>query len=221
MERKAIKFDFTIIFKYICSMRKEQIENLIDKKIENSFSTGSTIYNVVTDLKERSKNIVKVLERDGFSFEDAQKMEWDKIEKVRVKYAVHYVKHASKRISDMDWLRKKHGILSISYYVIWKHLKFREMLLDSKPNLLTYFDKQRKSAKELTQEAIDKLQNKNWYSGKPKKVGQKLFRAFLRNDDKSIKMIELTDEELYLYEIDDNQLIKPKDIVIPYIKLSI
>jgi CRISPR/Cas system-associated protein Cas10 (large subunit of type III CRISPR-Cas system) len=54
-----------------------------------------------------------------------------------------------------------------------------------------------------------------------KKVGQKLFRAFLRNDDKSIKMIELTDEELYLYEIDDNQLIKPKDIVIPYIKLSI
>ena len=33
-------------------MRKEQIENMIDRKIETAFSTGSSIINVVKELKE-------------------------------------------------------------------------------------------------------------------------------------------------------------------------
>jgi hypothetical protein len=208
-------------------MRKEQIENLIDKKIENYFSTGSTTFNVVDSLRESSKNIVKVLERDGFSFEDAQKMEWDKIDKVRVKYAVHYVKHSTKRISDMDWIRKKHGILSISNYVIWKHLKFREFLLNSKPilpEISKYFDKQRSTTTVLTKESIDNLTEKNWSSGNTKKPGQVVLRAFIKvvNEYNSYsKMISLPEEELELYEIDEVENSKNTYSIFPSIKLKV
>lgn len=186
-------------------MRKEQIETLIDRKIETAFSTGSTIINVVKELKERSKNIIKVLDKDGISIEDAQKLEWENIEKARVKYAVHYVNHANKRISDMKWISSKHGVLSINYYTIWKYFKFREFLLNSKPNISEYFDKQRKSAVLLTENTINSLVDKNWSSGKPKKPGQTVLRAFLitRKEKMTISnMISLPEEEIGLYELD-------------------
>ena len=46
-------------------MKKEQIENMIDKKIENKFSTGSFPSQVVNELITMTTNINKVLIKEN------------------------------------------------------------------------------------------------------------------------------------------------------------
>ncbi len=207
-------------------MRKEQIESMIDRKIETAFSTGSTIFSVVKELRERSKNIAKVLDKDGISYEEASQLDWDKIEKARVKYAVYYVKYAKKRISDMKWISENKGVISINYYTVWRHLKLRELLLNStpcEPEISKYFDRQRKTAITLSESSIEISTDKNWSSGQPKKPGQLALKAFITIEDGiTNKLINLPEEELDMYEIDldvyEKKNIK-EDTIIPFIKL--
>ena len=209
-------------------MRKEQIENMIDRKIETAFSTGSTIFSIVKELRERSKNIAKVLDKDGISYEEASKLDWDKIEKARVKYAVYYVKYTKKRISDMKWISKKKGVISINYYTVWRHLKLRELLLNSQPiesEMSKYFDRQRRDAVVLTEDSINNSTEKNWTSGQPKKPGQTVLRAFLTVSGISSIMISLPEEEIENYELDlgyyKKRGLNQDIIVVPFIKSKV
>ena len=205
-------------------MKKEQIELMIDKKIETKFSTGSIVNLVIYDLNIMMDNIKKVLKRDGFTIEDYKDVKWEDIDKVRVKYAVHYIKHCTKRISDMTWISKKHGTkinnkIINNYFKLWKLFKFREMITNSKVKLdvRKIFDRQLKNSKVLDELSIS-IEPK-WSNGEPKKVGQRLLRAFLKDGDKNHTMVTLPESDLYKYEIDEFycEKIGMDKIFMPYI----
>jgi hypothetical protein len=204
-------------------MKKEQIENMIDKKIETKFSTGSVVNGVIYDLNIMMDNIKKVLKRDGFTIEDYKDVQWEDIDKVRVKYAVHYIKHCQKRISDMPWISKKHGTkiagrMIINYWEIWNLFKFREMITNSKNKVDIYkvFDRQLKNSQIVDQMSINI--DPNWSNGEPKKIGQRLLRAFVKGNNKHT-MITLPESDLHKYEVDEYhcEKIGMDKIFMPYI----
>ena len=137
-------------------MKKEQIETMIDKKIENKFSTGSIPSQVVSELITMTNNINKVLIRENITLDDYRGVEWESIEKVRVKYAIHYIKHCNKRIFDLDWVKSKKGILSINYWEIWRLFMFREKITKSNPkvDIKSVFQKQLERVNPLTEKSI-------------------------------------------------------------------
>ena len=207
-------------------MKKEQIENMIDKKIENKFSTGSVVNSVIYDLNIMMDNIGRVLKRDGFTIEDYKDVQWENIDKVRVKYAVHYIKHCKKRISDMTWVYEKHGSKIagrkiFNYFEIWKLFKFREMITNSKVKIdvRKIFERQLKNSFIVDEKSIQL--EPNWSDGETKKVGQRMLRAFLRTGERSHKMITLPDSDLDKdkYEVDENQCEKigMDKIFMPYL----
>jgi hypothetical protein len=205
-------------------MKKEQIENMIDKKIENKFSTGSVVNGVIYDLNIMKDNIAKVLKRDGFTIEDYKDVKWEDIDKVRVKYAVHYIKHCKKRISDMTWISEKKGSKiagrkMINYWEIWKFFKFREMITNSKAkvDIRQIFERQLKNSFTIDEKSIEL--EKNWSNGEPKKVGQKMLRAFLKNGERNHTMVTLPESDLDKYEVDEYycEKIGMDKIFMPYI----
>lgn len=205
-------------------MKKEQIENMIDKKIEGKFSTGSVVNGVIYDLNIMMDNIKKVLKRDGFTIEDYKDVKWEDIDKVRVKYAVHYIKHCQKRIHDMPWLSKKHGTKIankkiINYWELWKLFKFREMITNSKVKVEVrkIFERQLKNSQIVDEVSISI--DPKWSNGEPKKIGQRLLRAFLKDGDKHHKMVTLPESDLWKYEIDEYycEKIGMDKIFMPYI----
>lgn len=205
-------------------MKQEQIENMIDKKIENKFSCGSLPSQVVNELITMTNNISKVLARENVSLSDYVGVEWDSIDKARVKYAIHYIKHCNRRISDMTWVKSKKGVLSINYWEIWRLFKFREMMLStkSKKNILEVFKKQIEKTKPLDEEALSKYGEKKWSSGKDIKVGQVHLRAFILNGSQFHKVINLPLEELELYDVDEKQCEKIgyDKLYVPYLTLK-
>ena len=210
-------------------MKKEQIENMIDKKIEGKFSTGSVVNGVIYDLNIMMDNIKKVLKRDGFTIEDYKDVQCEDIDKVRVKYAVHYIKHCQRRISDMPWLSKKHGTKIegrkiINYWELWNLFKFREMITNSKVkvDVRKIFERQLKNSQIVDEVSISI--DPKWSNGEPKKVGQRLLRAFLKDGDNfnhlgHHKMVTLPESDLWKYEIDEYycEKIGMDKIFMPYI----
>jgi hypothetical protein len=169
-------------------------------------------------------NIKKVLKRDGFTIEDYKDVQWEDIDKVRVKYAVHYIKHCQRRISDMPWLSKKHGTKIankkiINYWELWKLFKFREMITNSKVkvDVRKIFERQLKNSQIVDEVSISI--DPKWSNGEPKKVGQRLLRAFLKDGDKHHKMVTLPESDLCKYEIDEYycEKIGMDKIFMPYI----
>jgi hypothetical protein len=204
-------------------MKKEQIENMIDKKIENKFSTGSIPSQVASELITMSNNINKVLIRENITLDDYRGVEWESIEKVRVKYAIHYIKHCNKRIFDLDWVKSKKGVLSINYWEIWRLFMFREKITSSKQkvSVRSVFEKQLKDAKTLTSESISNLTDKKWYNGSEKKVGQISLNAFIKCGSGYFKYIYLSLDDIDKYEVDEEycEKIGYVHMHIPYLKL--
>ena len=205
-------------------MNKEQIENMIDKKIENKFSTGSVVGSVIYELNTMMNNIGKVLKRDGFTIEDYKDVQWEDIDKVRVKYAVHYIKHCKKRISDMAWVYEKHGFKIagrkvVNYWEIWKFFKFREMITNSKVkvDIHNIFERQLKNSFVVNEKSIEL--DKDWSNGEPRKVGQRLLRAFLKDGERNHTMITLPESDVDKYEVDEYycEKIGMDKIFMPYI----
>ena len=113
---------------YICLMKKEQIENMIDKKIEKSLSEKSPISEITDELNRMSLNIAKTLAKIEVDVEDYIGMEFDSIEPIRVRYVVHYVRHCRKRKSDLVWLLRKRIQLKKTGPEMFKLLKFKEKM---------------------------------------------------------------------------------------------
>ena len=204
-------------------MKKEQIENMIDKKIENKFSTGSMPSQVASELITMSNNINKVLIKENITLDDYRGVEWESIEKVRVKYAIHYIKHCNKRIFDLDWVKSKRGVLSINYWEIWRLFMFREKMTNSKQkvSVRSVFEKQLKNAKTLTSESISNSTDKKWYNGSEKKVGQISLNAFIKYGKGYFKYIYLSLDDIDKYEVDEEycEKIGYVHMHIPYLKL--
>ena len=109
-------------------MKKEQIENMIDKKIEKSLSEKETVANIMEELNRMSNNIAKTLAKIEVSVDDFDGMEFDVIEPVRVRYVVHYVRHCRKRRADLVWLLRKSLQLRKSNPEMFKLLKLKEKM---------------------------------------------------------------------------------------------
>lgn len=109
-------------------MKKEQIENMIDKKIEKSLSEKETLTNIMEELNRMSNNIAKTLSKIEVSVDDFDGMEFDVIEPVRVRYVVHYVRHCRKRRADLVWLMRKGIKLGKTNPEMFKLLKFKEKM---------------------------------------------------------------------------------------------
>jgi len=203
-------------------MKKEQIETMIDKKIETKFSTGSIPSQVASELITMSNNINKVLIRENITLDDYRGVEWESIEKVRVKYAIHYIKHCNKRIFDIDWVTSKRGVLSINYWEIWRLFMFKEKMTNSKPkvSIKSVFQKQLKTPNILTNESILNSTDKKWYNGSDKKVGQISLNAFIRCEGGYFKYIYLSLDDIDKYEVDEEycEKIGYTHMHIPYLR---
>ena len=109
-------------------MKKEQIENMIDKKIEKSLSEKENISTIIEELNRMSSNIAKTLAKIEVCVDDFDGVEFDAIEPVRVRYVVHYVRHCRKRKPDLMWLLKKRVELKKTGPEMFKLLKFKEKM---------------------------------------------------------------------------------------------
>jgi hypothetical protein len=109
-------------------MKKEQIENMIDKKIEKSLSEKGNISTIMEELGRMSNNIAKTLAKIELRVDDFDGVEFDSIEPVRVRYVVHYVRHCRKRKTDLVWLLRKGVQLKKTNPEMFKLLKFKEKI---------------------------------------------------------------------------------------------
>lgn len=109
-------------------MKKEQIENMIDKKIEKSLTDGSTISSVMEELARMSNNLGKTLDKMNLDINRFDGQEFDSIEPIRARYVVHYVRHCESRKGDMVWLVRKKAALGKTSLEMFKLLKFKEKM---------------------------------------------------------------------------------------------
>jgi len=109
-------------------MKKEQIENMIDKKIEKSISEGKTASQLMDELHVMATNIGKTLAKQGYSMEQFDGMEFDSIDPIRIRYVVHYVRHCGRRMKDIVWMTRKRIKLGKSKQEMFSLLKFKERM---------------------------------------------------------------------------------------------
>lgn len=109
-------------------MKKEQIENMIDKKIENSLSNDLSISIILSELDKMSGNIGKTLVKMNANYQDFDGLDFESIQPIRVRYVVHYLRHCSKRKSDLVWLVRKKVELKKTSKEMFKLLKFKEKM---------------------------------------------------------------------------------------------
>jgi predicted acetyltransferase len=96
-------------------MKRQVVENIIDRMITKSLTDHSNILETIYDLKNRSNNLFKTLERDNIDIdsflptiisENEGEIERLNISKKTV-YILYYVDHTSKRIEDLKWMIEK------------------------------------------------------------------------------------------------------------------
>ena len=109
-------------------MKKEQIENMIDKSIEKYISEGKNATGIMEELCVKAKNIGKTLEKQGYTLSQFDGVDFDSIDPVRIRYVVHYVRHCKKRMSDMVWIVKKCHAMKKTKEEMFKLLKFKEKM---------------------------------------------------------------------------------------------
>lgn len=119
-------------------MQKEQIENMIDKKIEKYLSEKAsckeTILGMSVELYKMSTNMSKTLSKtvtgDGsiLTVEHFDGIDFFDINPVRVRYLVHYIKHCKRRRNDLTWLLNKGRTLRKNNSEMFKLLKFKEKI---------------------------------------------------------------------------------------------
>jgi hypothetical protein len=120
---------------YICKMDKERINSMVDKRIAESFRHGDTIAVVQADLKLRIKNFTITVTKEH-KLEDLMDLSWEEIPTLRVRYGTFYIKHALKRIDDLDWMYRNTKLNRYSNSEILNLILLKEKL--SKENSLPF-----------------------------------------------------------------------------------
>ena len=120
---------------YICKMDKERINSMVDKRIAESFRHGDTIAVVQADLKLRIKNFTITVTKEH-KLEDLMCLSWDEIPTLRVRYGTFYIKHALKRIEDLDWMYRNTKLNRYSNSEILNLILLKEKL--SKENSVPF-----------------------------------------------------------------------------------
>lgn len=112
-------------------MKKEQIINMIDKKIIQSFTEGLVVSVIQSDLKLKKESFTKVVQNHSaeFTLDKILSTDWETVSPVRAKYSVFYVQHTTKRIEDLEWiLLNKSKFRKYSNSQIFNLIKLKEKL---------------------------------------------------------------------------------------------
>jgi hypothetical protein len=109
-------------------MKKEQIENMIDKFINNSILEGKPTSSLMDELYTKACNIGKTLDKQNIKISQFDGIEFEQIEPIRVRYVVHYVRHCKKRMKDMVWIIRKSESMKKTKHEMFKLLKFKEKM---------------------------------------------------------------------------------------------
>ncbi len=113
-------------------MRKDGIENMVDKFILESLSNGASIRISQLELQEKIIKFRKILERDNVDVESTVltvNEDWEKIPSARHRFAAYYICFAVKRIIDLEWYsNKKITKPSLKNKDFLKLIKFRDKL---------------------------------------------------------------------------------------------
>ena len=111
-------------------MKKEGIQNMVDKIITDNLNQGLPLKVSQLDLQERITKFCNVIVKDGADLTKTlltANENWEKITSARHRYAAYYVCFATKRIIDLDWLHSnKYKFSKLSNYQIIKLLQFRD-----------------------------------------------------------------------------------------------
>ncbi len=91
-------------------MQKNQIENLVDSKIEDYYKKGMSYQEVVSQISEAMSRMLAVMEKDGISAIEFEAAEWESQASSRVRYYSHYVRHCRLRLADLEWMLEGEAI---------------------------------------------------------------------------------------------------------------
>lgn len=111
-------------------MDKSRINDMVDRKIIQSFQEGFSIGSIQSDLKVRIKNFTKTIEKDNtVCYQQLYDSDFDNISNIRFRYGITYIKQCQKRLKDLDWIvEKKSKFNDMTYSKIFKLIQFREKL---------------------------------------------------------------------------------------------
>lgn len=121
-------------------MRKENIIEMIDKRILDNLSTGYSVDFIIGDIKEKNSKMLEVITSQNLDFDKLADIDFDvlsgadfsdaKVSVTRTKYTVFYIKHSRKRIDDLLWIQKnKHKFSQLSRSQVFKLIKLKEKLM--------------------------------------------------------------------------------------------
>ena len=90
-------------------MDANRINEMVDKKIVEFLSKGSSITDIESDLVLRMNNFKKSIstQEDFLSLYDR---EFSQIPEIRFRYGITYIKQCEKRLGDLDWILKNRSI---------------------------------------------------------------------------------------------------------------
>lgn len=115
---------------YICIMDKSRINDMVDRKIIQSFQEGFSVGAIQSDLKVRIANFTKTIEKDNsVSYQQLYDSEFEDIPNIRFRYGITYIKQCERRLKDLDWLlEKKSKFRHLPNSKIFNLIKFKEKL---------------------------------------------------------------------------------------------
>ncbi len=113
-------------------MRKDGIENMVDKLILENINNGVSIRISQLELQEKIIKFRKILERDNIDVESTvltANEDWENIPSARHRFAAYYICFAVKRIIDLEWYsNKRTSVPSLRDKDVLKLIKFRDKL---------------------------------------------------------------------------------------------
>jgi hypothetical protein len=115
-------------------MDKSRINDMVDRKIIQSFQEGFSIGSIQSDLKVRIKNFTNTIGKDtSVNYIELYGSKFEDITNIRHRYGITYIKQCQKRLQDLDWiLDKKPKFRHLSNSKIFKLIQFKDKIT-SKP----------------------------------------------------------------------------------------
>lgn len=119
------------------SIKKERILEIIDIKILELLSNGLSINDIKKELDTKCSQRLSRIDED--ILDELVLLPFEQINPVTYRYAITYVRHAMKRMTDLDWLEENKAKLSKysnnNYSRMFKMLIFKDLLLENKIKL--------------------------------------------------------------------------------------
>jgi hypothetical protein len=111
-------------------MDKSRINDMVDRKIIQSFQEGFSIGSIQSDLKVRIRNFTNTIGKDSsVNYMQLYDTKFEDIPNIRHRYGITYIKQCQKRLQDLDWIiEKKSKFSNMTYSKVFKLIQFREKL---------------------------------------------------------------------------------------------